>query len=101
MELKMNRLLVCALFLIPALLAACGAGRTSPESASEPVEVVGRKVSAPGGEYIDVTVPELQTMLADKDFVFVNVHIPFEGGIPQTDLTVPYDAIDPPLAERP
>jgi len=97
----MKRLLVFALFLIPALLAACGAGRTSPEAASEPVEVVGRKVSAPGGEYIDVTVPELQTMLADKDFVFVNVHIPFEGDIPNTDLSIPYDEIDQHLEALP
>src|SRR4030067_66455 len=101
MELKMKRFLIFALFLIPTLLAACGTGRTSPETASEPVEVVGKKVSAPGGEYTDVTVAELQTMLANKDFVFVNVHIPFEGDIPNTDLSIPYDQIDQHLDELP
>ena len=97
----MKRTLVFALFLIPTLLAACGAGSTSPEAASEPVAVVGKKVSAPGGEYTDVTVAELQTMLANKDFVFVNVHIPFEGNIPDTDLSIPYDVIDQHLEELP
>ena len=97
----MKRLLLFTLFLIPALLAACTAGSTSPEAASAPVEVVGKKVSAPGGEYTDVTVAELQTMLADKDFVFVNVHIPFEGNIPNTDLSIPYDQIDQHLDELP
>ena len=87
----MKRILVIALFLIPILLAACGTEKTSPEAASEPVAVVGKKISAPGGEYTDVTVPELQTMLANKDFIFVNVHIPFEGNIAATDLSIPYD----------
>ena len=97
----MKRLLLFTLFLIPTLLAACAAGSTSPEAASAPVEVVGKVVSAPGGEYTDVTVAELQTMLADKDFVFVNVHIPFEGNIPNTDLSIPYDQIDQHLDELP
>jgi len=101
MELKMKRLLVFALFLIPTLLAGCSIGRTSPEAASEPVEVVGKKVSVPGGEYTDVTVTELQTMLTNKDFVFVNVHIPFEGNIPNTNLSIPYDEIDQHLDELP
>src|SRR3989337_2117207 len=97
----MKRLLLFTLFLIPTLLAACGAGSTSPEVASEPVAVVGKKISAPGGEYTDVSVAELQAMLANKDFVFVNVHIPFEGNIPNTDLSIPYDVIDQHLEDLP
>jgi len=43
--------------------------------------------------YINVAPSELNAMLAAKDFVFVNVHIPFEGDIARTDLSIPYDQI--------
>ena len=32
-------------------------------------------------------------MLKNKDFVFINVHIPFAGNIANTDLSIPYDQI--------
>jgi phage shock protein E len=36
----------------------------------------------------------LQEMLEEKDFTFINVHIPFEGDIPNTDLSIPYNQIE-------
>jgi len=33
-------------------------------------------------------------MLAEEEFTFVNVHIPFEGNIPQTDLVIPFNEIE-------
>jgi hypothetical protein len=45
------------------------------------VDVVGQKVSVAGGSYKVVSVTELDTMLANKDFTFINVHVPFEGNI--------------------
>jgi rhodanese-related sulfurtransferase len=56
--------------------------------------ITGETVTAADGSYQNVTPAELQTMLKDKDFVFVNVHIPFEGNIPDTDLSIPYDEIE-------
>jgi rhodanese-related sulfurtransferase len=40
-----------------------------------------------------ITSDELVEKLAHKDFVFVNVHIPYEGEIERTDAFIPFDKI--------
>ena len=63
--------------------------------------VTGETVSAAGGSYQNVTLIELRTMLESKDFVLVNVHIPFAGNIPGTDVSIPYNEIEPNLSQLP
>jgi phage shock protein E len=55
--------------------------------------VTGEIVTVAGGSYQNITPDELNTMLKNKDFIFVNVHIPFAGNINSTDLSIPYDQI--------
>ncbi|MBI4536390.1 MAG: rhodanese-like domain-containing protein [candidate division NC10 bacterium] len=54
---------------------------------------VGVRVSVPGGTYTNVTAPELKRMLEAKDFFFVNVHVPYDGEIAETDAFIPYDKV--------
>jgi rhodanese-related sulfurtransferase len=85
-------LLISLLFLF--LLSACQTEK--PAKA-----ITGSPVSVTGGTYLNVTPLELKTMLAGKDFVFINVHIPFAGNIANTDLSIPYDEIEQNLAKLP
>ena len=71
--------------MIGVLLAGC-----------QPKSVTGETVNVTGGAYQNVTPSDLNTLLNDKDFVFVNVHIPFDGNIQDTDLSIPYDQISIP-----
>ena len=79
------------LFVAALLLGACQG--ISPN--------VGKEISIEGGSYRVVSVQELQTMLEDKDFTMVNVHTPWEGDIPQTDVRLAYDQIEQNLDQLP
>ena len=73
------------LFLAILLLASC---QSTP--------VTGKTIIADGGSYQNITPDELNTMLKNKDFVFVNVHFPFAGNITGTDFSIPYNEISDP-----
>jgi len=94
-------LVYCRIFLTilfsVALLSAC----KRVEAPQPTVEVVRKPVTVLGGSYTDVSPAELQSMLANKDFTFVNVHTPFEGKIAKTDLSIPYDQIGQNLDKLP
>ena len=51
--------------------------------------------------YISITPEELTTMLAKKDFVLVDVHVPEQEHIMNTDLFIPYDKIEQNLDKLP
>jgi phage shock protein E len=69
--------------LIVLLLASCQ---------SKPV--TGETVAVAGGSYQNLVPGELNTLLKNKDFVLINVHIPFAGNIAGTDLSIPYNEIE-------
>lgn len=45
------------------------------------------------GTYQNITPKQLNLMLRKKDFLLVNVHVPYEGEIPGTDVFVPYNEV--------
>lgn len=46
---------------------------------------------SPGGD--TVSARQLKKMLGKKNFTFINVHTPYEGEIPNTDLFIAYDKL--------
>ena len=86
----MKRLVFPAILLVTMLLAAC-----APQAPAKEI------VAVAGGTYTNVSASGLQKMLKEKDFVFVNVHIPFAGNIAGTDVSIPYDQIVQSLSQLP
>ena len=98
--------------VLPTLLvlvsfAAGGAGgsRTSSASSTPPssnsTDPSERTVVVDGGTFTTVSPRRLTGMLAAKDFVLINVHVPYEGDIDGTDLSIPYDQVANRIGELP
>ncbi len=77
-------------------LAACRSNPAAPSSA-----MVTPIASQNADGYTDITVDGLAAMLPDKGFTFVNVHVPYEGEISQTDLFIPFDQVSEHLDKLP
>ncbi len=96
----MNRIVVSLIVTAALLLAACGSPAPAVEATS--LEEAGRQVETNGGVYKDITVNELKGLQqSSNDFLLVNTHIPFEGDLPGTDLSIPYDEIAQNLDQLP
>ena len=77
------------LAVLALLVVACGA---EPSTSGEVASAVGDLVKNADG-YVDISAEQLAAMMDDKDFTLVNVHVPYEGELPQTDLHIPYDQV--------
>jgi aminopeptidase YwaD len=73
----------------------CPAGDLRPEVAAAEAD------HQAGASYADIDVEELRAMMAEEDPFLVNVHIPFEGDLPQTDASIRFDEIAQHLDQLP
>jgi rhodanese-related sulfurtransferase len=94
---KRRQIWLSTMFLVALtlLITACA---QSPASEENPV--MGMYPRNRDG-YADVDVEQLNELLESQDVTLVNVHIPYEGEIPQTDLFIPFDEISDHLDELP
>lgn len=76
--------LLTSMLIAVLLLAACGKG-----------------LQDSGKGYTYISVSQLQQMMQKKDFLLVNTHVPYEGDLPRTDFSIPYDQIGQQLDKLP
>jgi rhodanese-related sulfurtransferase len=89
---------VAAFLAILISTTACGPGQDERPGGGTDAPQVG-STEAASFEY--VTVAQLRGMMSEEDPFLVNVHIPFEGDIPDTDASIRFDEIADHLDELP
>lgn len=102
-------MIASALMSMLLLLVGCGSAGSSTSQAPSGGPSDGQPAAAPTlttvgspsgtvvraavGSYIELTPSELSSLLRNKSFSLINVHIPYEGELAQTDAFVPYNEI--------
>jgi phage shock protein E len=99
MKKMINSLRMLMAIVMFILISACQSSTTQITNTSS--LDIGKAVKVDKGSYKDISVTEFQTLMKNKDFTLVNVHIPFEGNLPKTDSSIPYDTISLNLASLP
>jgi rhodanese-related sulfurtransferase len=51
--------------------------------------------------YENIYIDQFVKMMDRKDFILINVHVPYYAEIPQTDLLIPFDAIEQHIVDLP
>ena len=51
--------------------------------------------------YSNISVKKLKVMFEEKDFLLINVHVPFAGNLPETDNSIPFDQISQNISSLP
>jgi rhodanese-related sulfurtransferase len=97
MKMKGKKWIVAGLLAgVAALVLACG----SPAASSGGTAAGDFAKNADG--YSDITVEQLASLLdSNRDLTLVNVHVPYQGEIADTDLFIPYDQIGAHLDDLP
>jgi rhodanese-related sulfurtransferase len=100
----MKRNILYILFVLVILLSACSSGSSATTGQGDggaAADAAGIPVEVEGGKFTRIDPAQLSELLKNKDFFFVNTHIPYEGEIEGTDALIPYNETAQRLDEYP
>lgn len=63
--------------------------------------IFGSGVESGDKGYEMIGVKDLESVMNKEEITLINVHIPLEGNIPETDLTIPFDEVEDNLDQLP
>ena len=96
---------IVAIFALAlVVLAACSnkPQTTAPAETGKTAQAALPDTSKNSDGYVDISVEQLAPVLEqNKDFTLVNVHIPYGGELPKTDLFIPFNQISGQLDRLP
>lgn len=85
------------LALLVVFVAACAqrpaATSNTAESSTDTVVVADDTFTKNAAGFADITAQQLSDLLSEDNVTLVNVHLPYAGEIPQTDLFIRFDQV--------
>jgi rhodanese-related sulfurtransferase len=88
-------------FIFVGIVSYAAADNPIQEGKSSPITEFRQVGSGRGGSFYTIDIKTLAEMLTKKDFLFINVHIPYEGEIEKTDIFIPFNRIEQNLMKLP
>ena len=80
------------LTLLVLVLSACGEAISSAPAAASATQGL-PVLSKNAFGFVDLSVEQLAKSMGGKNFTLINVHVPNREGLPNTDLSIPFDQI--------
>jgi rhodanese-related sulfurtransferase len=96
-----RRIWLPVVVFVVSMLLAVACAQAPSTTAPSAVETTSAMFPKNADGYADITAQQLADLVTNKDFTLVNVHIPYEGEIPQTDLFIPFDRVADNLDDLP
>lgn len=98
----MKKIVILTILILVLTLTKYSSAQTGLKLSQTQSDVqYGELVKVSNGSYRNILSEQLWTMLQKKDFMLINVHIPYEGEIPDTDVFIPYNKIENSLGKLP
>jgi len=90
---KVRTIGISSLLALLVMASAAGAAIAAPASAAAAGTQSLPALSRNAAGFIDLSVEQLAKSMKSKNFTLINVHVPLQGNLPNTDLNIAFDQV--------